>query len=60
MKTKSGTNHFLSRAKAVAYYAPYGYDTKDVDDKIKENEIVIGPPEKGKFVADKEGRYFLI
>ena len=60
MKTQTGTNHFVSRAKAIAYYRAYSYNTKEVDKKIGESEIVIGPPQ-GKFAAqEKEGRYFLI
>ena len=54
------THHFISRSKAVKYYEPYGYDEKDVEVKIRNKEIVIGCPEKGKYKVNGEGRYYSI
>lgn len=44
MKITVGTNHFRSRDAAVAYYSAYGFDGPEVDRKIAEGDIVIGPP----------------
>jgi len=40
-----GTNHFVSRKTAIDYYRPYGINAAGVDQKIKEQLIVIGKPE---------------
>lgn len=44
MKITVGTSHFRSRDAAVAYYSAYGFDGHEVDKKIAEGEIAIGPP----------------
>lgn len=61
MSTQIGTNHFVSRFFAINYYKSYGFTEKDVENKIKEAAIVIGPPnlKKGEILAiiKGEGRY---
>lgn len=52
------THHFVSRAKAVEYYAPYGYDKQDVEAKIRNKEIAIGCPKNGVYKVNREGRYY--
>ncbi len=42
--TSIGTSHFKDLYSAYRYYAPYGYNDKDVDRKISEGEIHIGAP----------------
>lgn len=42
--TRVGTAHFVTLAHAVAYYRPYGFDRSDVQRKLAEGEIFIGPP----------------
>lgn len=58
-----GTCHFVSIQAAYNYYSVYGYGKLEVDQKLAEGDIKIGPPEtKGgeKVVLDKtEGRYFI-
>lgn len=41
---RTGTSHFVTRAAAIRYYEVFGYDTKDVEAKLAEGEIHIGPP----------------
>ena len=43
-----GTSHFVSLMDAIRYYRPYGFDASDVERKIADGEIHIGPPETGK------------
>ena len=40
-----GTHHFVSLQGAHRYYADYGLGFKDVERKIQEKEIAIGPPQ---------------
>jgi hypothetical protein len=42
--TRMGTCHFPTKADASAYYQPYGFGPKDIDCKIADGEIRIGPP----------------
>lgn len=44
---KTGTAHFISRDAAIRYYREYGYDdtAAEVDRKLADGEIYIGPPE---------------
>lgn len=60
---KIGTNCFITRKSAVLYYRNYGDNSKAVDQKIKEKEIIIGKPalKAGeKLITDmNEGRYFI-
>lgn len=39
------TNHFTDFQAAYRYYRVYGFDRKDVIQKVEDNEIEIGPPE---------------
>jgi alkylhydroperoxidase family enzyme len=41
---QTGTSHFVSLRKAVAYYRDYGFDAAGVQQKIDAGEIHIGPP----------------
>lgn len=63
-----GTNHFIDETAALRYYLPYyGGDYREarfaVETKIKDGEIVIGPPQAGVneilLVNQREGRYFV-
>jgi len=38
----TGTNHFVSKEKALQYYADYGFGMNDVNRKIADKEIRIG------------------
>ena len=63
--TRIGTNRFVSRAHAVRYYAPYGFDEHDVDEKLLTGEIAIGCAdmvlrEGEKLIPNTEGRYVLL
>ncbi len=42
--TKTGTSHFVSLQTAVRYYKDYGYGLNDVQQKVKDGEIHLGPP----------------
>jgi len=61
---RHGTACFISEKAALAYYAPYGYDSNDVADKIDCNEVVIGEPELGHgeslWLNKAEGRWFIL
>ncbi len=63
MSTRYGTNHFVSRAAAIRYYAAQGIDARSVDQKLKAGEIELGapPPREGyrAIVEPSEGRYFM-
>lgn len=54
-----GTNHFVSLSAASRYYRDYGFLMKDVERKIKEGEIVIGPPSGDSNFVIRGGRYFM-
>lgn len=60
---RTGTSHFVNLQAAIAYYQPYGSDSWEVNRKIKNGEISIGPPvlKSGqKLLIDQtEGRYFI-
>jgi len=62
--TRTGTACFINIDAALAYYAPYGYDSNDVADKIDCNEVMIGEPELGHgeslWLNKAEGRYFIL
>ena len=63
--TRVGTNCFVSRAAAYAYYALYGHDEADVDAKIASGAIYIGTAhlrmrEGDRLVRDKDGRYHIV
>lgn len=58
-----GTSYFRSKAEAIAYFKPYGYNAKDIATKIRAGDISIGKPtlkagEKLDFDV-REGRYFI-
>ena len=61
---RQGTACFISEKAALAFYAPYGYDSNDVADKIDCNEIKIGEPElregESLWLNMAEGRYFIL
>ena len=42
--TMTKTCYFTSRSAAERYYRPEGFDAIDVERKIKEGLIYIGPP----------------
>jgi hypothetical protein len=58
-----GTSHFTSREAATSYYRNYGFRSEDVEEKIKQGEIKIGPPQAKEgetiFINQEEGRYFV-
>ncbi len=39
-----GTSYFKSKAAAIRYYRPYGFDRAAVEQKLAEGEIHIGVP----------------
>jgi hypothetical protein len=59
----TGTSYFVSKAAAVRYYTPYGYDNprEAVERKLAEGEIHIGKPEikdgQRLLVVDEGTRY---
>lgn len=59
-----GTNYFVSRSAAISFYYAYGYDSIEVDRRIKEGDIHIGePPTKpGETIIRVDGgkRYAII
>lgn len=59
--TRYGTAHFHSRKAANAYYALQGFSANDVQTKLDEGEIFIGPPMvyRGARLSLVEGRYFV-
>lgn len=64
MPTTYGTCHFVSRRRAIAYYRSQGYCDAQaaVDDNIKTEAIVIGPPKlkPGQTMRiNDEGRYVI-
>ena len=58
-----GTCNFISFEAACKYYSDYGFSKEDVNDKVKNGEIIIGRPVTDN--CDKvlfnraEGRYFI-
>lgn len=62
MSTRIGTNHFISFAAAVKYYAMYGCDVAEVQRKIADKEIAIGKPaDKGGGIGiDSDGLYYYV
>ena len=60
-----GTPYFVSKAAAVRYYRPYGYDNTRaaVERKLAEGEIHIGMPplREGQtcYLDPSEGRYII-
>lgn len=65
MSTMISTCHFVSRQHAIKYYRSQGYcdAAAAVDDKLKEQAIVIGSPkiEPGQTVKiNDEGRYVIV
>jgi len=57
---RTGTNHFISIDKAIAYYAPQGETRNDVLEKWKNLEIEIGEINKPNYELDKDGRYWIV
>lgn len=61
MKTTFGTSHFTSFSDACDYYRNYDLTSHEVDQKVKDGEISIGPPplKEGQTlsVIRGEGRY---
>jgi hypothetical protein len=59
MATLVGTAHFVTRLDAIQYYKSQECDRKEVDRKIKDGEIFIGPPSTipGDTWTIIEGRY---
>ncbi len=43
-RTIVGTHHFDTRDAAIKYYAKQGTDAAQVDYKLEQGEIEIGPP----------------
>lgn len=63
--TRIGTNHFNTEQNAIRYYLAYynnlAETQKAVREKINNQEIVIGAPDKGEFVTiDNDGRYWTV
>lgn len=63
MPNITGTEHFKDRAAAVRYYRAYGEDGADVDAKLKEGAIHLGPPKAPEgakvYLNNAEGRYMI-
>jgi len=51
------TCHFVSKHAAVCYYSDYGLDQRDIQDKLDEKLIHIGPPkaEEGERIITIDG-----
>lgn len=59
-----GTNCFVTKTRARAYYAEYGFSSLDVEHKIATNEISIGCPvnvstDARVYIDQSEGRYMI-
>ena len=57
-----GTSHFISKEKAIKYFAEYHYNNtvQAVNDKLERGEIHIGTPkikENESLELNNEGRY---
>ena len=62
MKTKIGTSHFETLEAATRYYSWYELTWYEVQEKIDNGEIHIGPPSikpGERLLVDKDGRYFI-
>lgn len=59
-----GTNCFVTKTRARAYYAEYGLSSFDVEHKISIGEISIGcpvnvPTNARVYIDQSEGRYMI-
>ena len=64
MTTITGTNCFVTKTHAKAYYADYGCSSLDVEYKISTGEISIGcpvnvPTNARVYIDQSEGRYMI-
>ena len=64
MATIIGTNCFVTKTHAKAYYAEYGFSSLDVEHKITTDEISIGwplnvPTNARVYLGQSEGRYMI-
>ena len=62
--TITGTNCFVTKTRARAYYAEYGFSSLDVEHKISTGEISIGwpvnvPTNARVYIDQSEGRYMI-
>ena len=62
--TITGTNCFVTKTRARAYYAEYGLSSLDVEHKISTGEISIGwpvnvPTNARVYLGQSEGRYMI-
>ena len=62
--TITGTNCFVTKTRARAYYAEYGLSSLDVEYKIITKEISIGWPRRVPtnarvYLDQSEGRYMI-
>ena len=61
--TLQGTSHFVSLHRAIIYYSAYGYPREQVEQKLRDGEIVIGVPQvlrtQRVILHPTEGRYFI-
>lgn len=61
-----GTSHFISFAKAKAYYESQEYDEKSIMQKLEEGDFHIGPPpqkdlQPGDVLeVNSEGRFIIL
>lgn len=60
--TRYGTAHFITRRAALAYYRAQGFRAADIDQKLTDGEIHIGPPtvKPGERLDVDGGRYFIV
>jgi hypothetical protein len=61
--TITGTSHFDMLRDAVRYYRVYGFNRVEVEQKIKDGEIHLGPPkinEGERYRLDIDNRYIVI
>lgn len=59
-----GTSHFRDKRAALRYYRAYGNDSAEVERKLAEGEIFLGPPTNTPAgsrvrIDPAEGRYFI-
>ena len=62
--TITGTNCFVTKTLAKAYYAEYGFNSLDVEHKISTGDISIGKPlnvptNARVYLNQSEGRYMI-
>ena len=59
----TGTNHFIHLQAACNYYAVYGLTKAEVQQKVKDGEICLSPPElkagEKSAIHPTEKRYFI-